>query len=93
MIRNAIKLSPKDNVASALVALTKGQIAYIQYHSSPIEQVALVDDVPFGFKIAVRNISSGEEILKYGMVMGVATRDIKCGEMIHVHNVQGARAH
>ena len=93
MTRNAVKLSPKDNVASALVALTKGQTAVIQYHSDPVEQVTLIEDVPFGFKLAVRDIKEGEDILKYGMAMGVATRDIKAGEMVHVQNVQGARAH
>lgn len=93
MTRNAVKLSPKDNVASALAPLSKGQTAAIQYHSDPIEQVALIEDVPFGFKLAVRDIKNGEPILKYGMIMGVATRDIKAGEMVHVQNCQGARAH
>lgn len=93
MTRNAVKLSPKDNVASALAPLAKGQVAAIQYHDEPIEQITLIEDVPFGFKLAARDIKKGEAILKYGMVMGVATRDIKAGEMVHVQNCQGARAH
>lgn len=93
MSRNATKLSPKDNVASALVQLLKGQTAVVQYHNDPVEQLNLLDDVPFGFKFAVRDIKDGEDILKYGMIMGVATRNIKAGEMVHVHNTQGTRAH
>jgi altronate dehydratase small subunit len=93
MTRNAIKLDPGDNVASALAPLARGQIAAVQCHSDPVEQVTLIDDVPFGFKLAVRDIRQGENILKYGMVMGVATCDIKAGAMVHIQNCQGARAH
>ncbi|MDR1826833.1 MAG: UxaA family hydrolase [Methylobacteriaceae bacterium] len=91
MTRNALKLSPQDNVASAIVPLKTGETAEIYYHDELLEQIPLVDDVPFGFKFAARDISKGEDILKYGVPMGVASADIRAGEMVHVHNVEGAR--
>ena len=45
-------------------------------------------DIPAGHKIALRDISRGEKIIKYGEVIGVAKEDIKKGEWVHVHNVK-----
>lgn len=41
-----------------------------------------------GHKIAVRPITSGETILKYGVAIGSATRAIEPGEHVHLHNMQ-----
>lgn len=43
--------------------------------------------VPRAHKIAARAIASGEPILKYGQVIGFASRDITAGEHVHVQNV------
>lgn len=43
-------------------------------------------------KFAVRDIGQGEQVLKYGEVIGEATRPIKAGEHVHVHNMVGLRA-
>ncbi|MPN58021.1 Galactarate dehydratase (L-threo-forming) [bioreactor metagenome] len=47
--------------------------------------------VPYGHKIAVRDIKAGEDILKYGEVIGRATDDIQKGAHVHVHNVESLR--
>jgi hypothetical protein len=44
--------------------------------------------IPFGHKFARRRIARGESIVKYGVVIGVATADIDTGEHVHVHNCQ-----
>lgn len=41
-----------------------------------------------GHKYAVRDISAGENIVKYGMPIGHATADIKRGEHVHSHNLK-----
>jgi altronate hydrolase len=41
-----------------------------------------------GHKYADRDIQKGESIIKYGFPIGVATKDIKKGEHVHVHNVK-----
>ncbi|MDQ6598863.1 SAF domain-containing protein [Bacillus salipaludis] len=33
----------------------------------------------------------GEDILKYGEVIGLATTDIEPGEHVHIHNLEGKR--
>ena len=41
-----------------------------------------------GHKYALRDIKSGENIIKYGNPIGHATEDIKAGEHVHTHNVK-----
>ncbi|MBE6641896.1 MAG: altronate dehydratase [Ruminococcaceae bacterium] len=45
-------------------------------------------NVENGHKYAVRDISAGENIVKYGMPIGHATADIKKGEHVHSHNLK-----
>ncbi len=41
-----------------------------------------------GHKYALRDIKTGEDIIKYGNSIGHATCDIKKGEHVHTHNVK-----
>ena len=41
-----------------------------------------------GHKYALRNISEGENIIKYGNPIGHATEEIKKGEHVHTHNMR-----
>ncbi|MBQ3596371.1 MAG: altronate dehydratase [Clostridia bacterium] len=46
------------------------------------------DLIPAGHKYALKDIKTGEPIIKYGQVIGRATCDIKTGEWVHTHNVK-----
>lgn len=83
-------LHKDDNVAVALADLKKGQEVDAELNGERIK-FTLINDIPFGHKVAIRSIQAGEFIVKYGEVIGVATRDIKVGEHVHVHNVKGLR--
>ena len=41
-----------------------------------------------GHKIADRDIVKGEDVVKYGFPIGVATSDIKKGEQVHTNNMK-----
>lgn len=49
------------------------------------------DDVPLGHKIALRDIKSGETVLKNGHDIGKAVADIATGGHVHVQNVKTKR--
>lgn len=53
--------------------------------------VELRDPLPLGHKFALRDISVGEEVIKYGEKIGRATAAIRQGEHVHLHNVEGLR--
>ena len=48
----------------------------------------LLQDIKYGHKFALQDISEGEYIVKYGEKIGRATTNIKAGEHVHVHNVE-----
>lgn len=50
-----------------------------------------LEDIPFGFKMALRPMAEGEAVVKYGNPIGFASRAIAAGELVHVHNVAGGR--
>jgi altronate hydrolase len=63
---------------------------YIRLSPRDNVAVALRDGlaVPMGHKIALGDISNGEDIIKYGFPIGEAAADIKKGGHVHVHNVK-----
>jgi len=50
-------------------------------------RLRLRDEVPAGHKVALREIPRGEQVRKYGQVIGIATSDIAAGEHVHTHNL------
>ncbi|MCX8227531.1 MAG: UxaA family hydrolase, partial [Sulfitobacter sp.] len=79
-----LTLSDNDNIAVALQKIEPGN----QLSSSGLVAQSAI---PSGHKIALTEIASGEEIVKYGRVIGLATQDIHRGEHVHVHNVAMAQ--
>jgi altronate dehydratase small subunit len=88
--RNIIILNEKDNVAVALDDLAEGAAISIQGKSQP-KTITLRNAVPFGHKFALHPIKKGNDIVKYGEVIGRATSDIAEGEYVHIHNVESVR--
>jgi altronate dehydratase small subunit len=82
----ALRMTPEDTVATALDDLEAGRRLSVEGRT-----VELVDEVPFGHKFALQPIAAGEEIAKYGYVIGRATEDIDPGAWVHVHNVESTR--
>jgi (2R)-sulfolactate sulfo-lyase subunit alpha len=50
-----------------------------------------VDPVPLGHKIALKEIKSGDTVLKYGHDVGRAVADIGKGRHVHVNNMKTKR--
>jgi altronate dehydratase small subunit len=85
-----VMMKPQDQVAVALIDIPAGgQVTVICQHQA--FTVVLKNPIEFGHKFAVKPIQEGEDILKYGEVIGVAVRDIASGEHVHVHNLEGKR--
>jgi altronate hydrolase len=50
--------------------------------------LSLIEEIPQGHKFALRDIAKGQQIIKYGSPIGIATCDIKKGAWIHTHNMK-----
>ena len=88
---NAIQLAPTDNVATMVSQAARGQDVTVNTSDGKV-QVRAREQVPFGFKIAVRDIAAGDQVYKYGASIGQATSDIAAGTLVHIHNLAGLRA-
>lgn len=81
--QSLIQIHPSDNVWIALEDFKKGQ---------SIEQggltVLLREDIMRGHKIAIKPISFGENVVKYGFPIGKAIQEIEVGTLIHSHNLK-----
>ena len=89
--KRALIMHPKDNVATTLKEIQSGDTVQIP-RCDEVCTVTATDDIPFGFKIAIAEIPEGATILKYGETIGMASRPIAKGELVHVHNLEGTRA-
>jgi len=90
MERKAIVLNSKDNVATALADLPSGETIALELDNKPIS-VKLVSPIQFGHKFSLANIDAGSPVIKYGEVIGQATKRITVGEHVHVQNVASTR--
>ena len=51
-------------------------------------QLEQTETIPAGHKAALEPIKQGEFVIKYGEIIGRATRDIQPGEWVHTHNLR-----
>ena len=82
----ALVISDRDNVATALEVLEPGTTITIGG-----TLVTIGDRIPRGHKLALRKISLGEAVVKYGSAIGSASADIEPGAHVHTHNVASGR--
>jgi altronate dehydratase len=75
---NYILLSPEDDVLIALADLPA---------ETMLEGVTLAAAVPRGHKIARHAIATGEQVRRYGQIIGQATAPVAAGDHLHVHNL------
>jgi altronate hydrolase len=75
-----LQIHPDDTVAVALEPLSAGVV-------TP-QGVTLKNDIPQGHKFALADIAEGDEVIKYGNVIGIAKAAIAKGEHVHVQNLK-----
>jgi len=51
-----------------------------------VSSIEIVDRVQAGHKIAVCDIEAGQDVIKFGVPIGIATRTIRAGQWVHLHN-------
>lgn len=87
LLDKLIVAAPKDNVATARVEID----ADVVLSSDDRDDILVSERIPFGHKMALERIASGEPVVKYGQRIGVAVSDIDPGDLVHTHNLSGER--
>ncbi|HEX8580630.1 MAG TPA: altronate dehydratase family protein [Allosphingosinicella sp.] len=80
--RALLRLDPRDDVASALRPLVAGEAVELDGRLLTVRE-----DVPYGHKIALRDIDAGAEVRKFGWPIGATTKGVRVGEHVHSHNL------
>ncbi|MCW4013425.1 MAG: UxaA family hydrolase [Candidatus Bathyarchaeota archaeon] len=92
MSKKAIQIDAIDNVATTTDIVEAGEkLEVLSPDGKIILETKPVEKIIFGHKIALKPLATDEAIIKYGEVIGVASKPIKVGEWVHTHNVNSAR--
>lgn len=82
MSQKFIRINKKDNVAIAACDVKQGTSVAIRG-----QEINILQDIPFGHKLALNNMEPGELVVKYGTRIGHVTAPIRRGEWVHDHNM------
>ncbi len=82
-MQDFIRIHDEDNVAVALRPIALGEHLTVGTY-----QVETQEEIPQGHKFALKPITKGEAVMKYGFSIGNAKEDIPAGSWVHVHNIK-----
>jgi (2R)-sulfolactate sulfo-lyase subunit alpha len=81
-----------DNVGVAVVDLEAGTDCVGRNLADNSKLDARAEQaIPLGHKLALKNFKVGEEVMKYGCVIGVIVQDVAAGNHVHIHNLKTKR--
>ena len=82
-MKTLIQLEDSDNTVVTPVSLAKGEEV-----KAGGKVITIGEDISYGHKIALCDIKAGENVIKYGLPVGHALKDIPAGGWIHSHNLK-----
>lgn len=82
----AFRAHGSDTVATMLEDAAPGLVFVIDSDGGPMSDIAAVEPIARGHKIALVSMDSGANVIKYGVVIGTASRQIAAGAWVHLHN-------
>ena len=81
-----------DDVGVTAMNLTAGEVVQaVTLEGEPVTQIKMVDDVPLGHKVAMRDMPDQKHISEYGRPIGYAAQAIAAGAHVHTHNIKSLR--
>lgn len=87
----ALQLTAADSVATALQEIEQGCTFDVIISGDKVAELIASETIPYGFKVCTREMRKGQDVVKYGHVIGKASQDICVGQLVHVHNIEGNR--
>jgi (2R)-sulfolactate sulfo-lyase subunit alpha len=81
-----------DDVGVAVTPIKAGEtVLGIALDNKEKVTVTANHDIPLGHKIALANKKAGDDLVKYGIVVGEVTEDFVVGDWVHTHNLRTKR--
>ncbi len=82
-MKTAFVIHPDDNVATLLADAEREEVRLVGARDGA---VALREPIVYGHKLALDDLPEGAGVVKYGHVIALATRPVRRGEWVHLHN-------
>ncbi len=82
------KIHAQDNVATLLDDAPPGPVDVLNAGAPLV--IAAREEIKIGHKIAIADIASGSQIIKFGTSIGHASQPIAAGAWIHLHNCKSS---
>lgn len=86
---SAVSLHDGDDVGVMVSDGRKGMACQVALAGGNTLELVLSSDVPFGHKLALRDLAEAEPVRKYGVPIGRAMAAISAGAHVHIHNLAG----
>ena len=83
MQNSVLKIDARDNVLVALTDLRTGDRIEFSDHV-----YILASNVPAKHKIAAQDLSAGDDVVMYGVLVGKAREPIQAGDVLTTRNVR-----
>ena len=81
--KRVLLLAPQDNCLVVCTALPAGMVLQVDGQA-----LIVSTSIEVGHKLARHDIAPGEKLIRYGAVIGTATRPISRGDHVHLHNLK-----
>lgn len=92
MAHRALAHKSTDDVAVAVSDLQPGESLIIQaLDGGKPHKVRVLEAIPLGHKIALRDLPEGHVVIEYGEKIGRMTQAVKRGGYVHTHNLRTLR--
>ena len=81
-----------DTVGVAVVDIAAGtQLTGRDLSTNKPLKAKSAQKIPLGHKLALKDLTVGETVIKYGNDIGKVVKPIKAGQHVHVHNLKTKR--
>ena len=91
MAKVAMIIDKSDNVATCIAKVKKGETVELMFNGRNSKKLKARQNIPFAHKICIKPLKKGDQCLKYGLSIGSASKEIKLGDYIHIHNIESNR--
>lgn len=85
-MESVLHIDKRDNLVTCLRDVTKGEKISVDG-----DEITVNENIPIFHKLAISDIEEGGYCYKYGQIIGTATKEIKKGDYVHVHNCESTR--
>lgn len=90
-MKKAIRINAEDQIATVLEDVVSGEsLAIYSQDMEEIARITALQNIPFGNKIALKEIKENTVLHKGGYPIGNVIKHVELGDLVHVQNVRSS---